>query len=107
MPKSSPMSFKTRSRWTAEEGRAALAALASSGLSQRAFAAREGLDPQRLRLWRRRLGEQAAPSFVEVRARGIERVEIVLPSGVVLRVAETIDAFALGRLVGALAEAPC
>ena len=106
MPKSPPMSFRTRRRWTAVEARAALAALASSGLSQIAFAAREGLDPQRLGVWRRKLRD-AAPAFVEVRPRAIERVEIVLPSGLVLRVAESIDAGALRRLVDALTESPC
>ena len=108
MPKSSPtppVSYKTRRRWTPIEARAALSALAASGLSQSAFAAREGLDPQRLRGWRHKLGESFPPAFVEVCPRAAERVEIVLPSGLVLRVAESIDAVALRRLIGAL-ESP-
>ena len=48
-----------------------------------------------------------APTFVEVVPRAIERVEIVLPSGVVLRVAESIDAAALRRIVDALDASPC
>lgn len=114
MPKSPPppsASYKTRRRWTTVEARAALAALASSGLSQSAFAAREGLDTQRLRAWRQKLGvviAPALPSFVEVRARAAERVEVVLPSGVTLRVAESIDASLLRQLVDALDRtSPC
>jgi len=100
-------SFRTRRRWTELEARAALAALASSGLSQSAFASREGLDPQRLRLWRRKLGEVGAPRFVELRARATECVEVVMRSGVVLRVAESIEPSVLRRLVDALDESRC
>ena len=114
MPKSPsppPISHKTRRRWTVVEARAALAALASSGLSQSAFAAREGYDTQRLRVWRRKLGvENTAPppSFVEVPPRGAELIEVVLPSGVTLRVAESIDGSLLRRLVDALGPtSPC
>jgi hypothetical protein len=79
MPKPMPPTFKARRRWTAVEGRAALVALASSGLSQSAFAAREGLDSQRHRMWRRKLGAVGAPTFVEVRRREVERVESSCP----------------------------
>ena len=114
MPKSPPpppISYKIRRRWTETEARAALAALASSGLSQSAFAAREGFDTQRLRVWRRKLGVAVAaprPSFVEVEPRVAERVEVILPSGVTLRVAESIDASLLRRLVDSLDHSsPC
>ena len=113
MPKSPsppPISYNIRRRWTVVEARAALAALASSGLSQSAFAAREGYDTQRLRVWRRKLGvaTTAPPSFVEVQPRGADRIEVVLPSGVTLRVAESIDGSLLRRLVDALGPtSPC
>jgi hypothetical protein len=112
MPKSPPpsISYKTRRRWTAVEARAVLAALASSGLSQSVFAAREGLDIQRLRMWRQKLGiaiTPRPPSFVEVRPRTAEGVEIVLRSGVTLRVAESIEAAVLRRLVETLEGPPC
>ena len=77
---------------------------------------REGLDPQRLRRWAHDLEtvaepEPAAalpPKFVEVRPRAVEPVEVVLRSGRVLRVAESIDTAALVRLVEALERAdPC
>jgi len=105
--------YRTRRRWSPEDARAALGALADSGLSPSAFARREGLDVQRLRVWRRKLGV-AGPAatraaFVEVVARAsreAERIEVVLRSGVVVRVAETVDVEALARLVRVL-DASC
>ena len=44
----------------------------------------------------------AAPELIELRPGHAEPVEIVLASGRVLRVAETIDIAALARLVAAL-----
>jgi hypothetical protein len=109
MPKSRSLpSYKIHQRWSVTDARAALTALANSGLSPSAFAIREGLDVQRLQRWRGRLGAMAttdtvaAPAFVELRSVGAESVEIVLRSGRVLRVSETIDAGALRRLVEAL-----
>lgn len=113
MPKVQPLpsSYSTMQRWTEDDARTVLAAQDASGLSVPAFAAREGLDPQRLYFWRRRLGNSAmtseAPTFIEVRpAAGRELVEIALRSGHVIRVAESIDAGALRRLVDALEEDP-
>jgi transposase-like protein len=86
---------------------------AASGLSLSDFARREGIDPARLYKWRRQLGERAerrtaapapVPAVIELRAgpRPAERVEVVLASGVTLRVTETIDPTALARLIVAL-----
>jgi transposase-like protein len=108
MPKSLPVaSYLTARRWSASVARDALAAHAASGLSARAFAAREGFDAQRLRSWSRKLvaglrGGRLGPAFVEVLPRAAERVEIALRSGHVLRVSESIDTAALRRLVEAL-----
>ena len=56
MPKSPPVaSYVTARRWIRSDARAALAALAASGLSASGFAAREGLEVQRLRVWSRKL----------------------------------------------------
>ena len=110
MPKLTPsVSYRISPRWTAPEARAALRAFASSGLSQSAFCRREGLDPQRLRAWQRKLGSSREPAtFVEIAPRLAERVEVVLPSGVVVRVSESVDAAALRRIVDALeSRAPC
>lgn len=107
MPKPKP-SYSTIRRWTEKEARAALSALAASRLSIRAFAAREGLDHQRLYCWQRKLAVPVAreaappPTFVELRPSVPERVEIVLRCGIVLRVRETIDASALRHLVETL-----
>lgn len=102
-------------RWTPEEARATLAKQEESGLSPSAFAKQEGLEVQRLYRWRQRLAKEAgrraipvAPPFVEVRTRRVERVEVVLPSGRVVRVSEDIDGAVLLRLVVALEQAePC
>jgi hypothetical protein len=115
MPQSPPVaSYLTRRRWTEAEARAALAALDASGLRPSAFATREGLDVQRLQSWRRKLGAKpktrpapaSRPAFVEVRPRSSEPIEIVLRSGRVLRVPESIDSAVLRRLVDALDEPP-
>ena len=117
MPKPRPFaSYATRRRWTATDARAALSALTESGLTPRAFAGREGLDVQRLHSWRRKLGAtideaaEAPPAFVELRPRADEHVEVVLLSGRVLRVAESVDTAALARLVEVLerpSSSPC
>lgn len=92
-----------RSRWTESHARAVLAAQRASGLSIKAFAAREGLDVQRLYTWKSRLkGSADQPAFVEVRRHALEYVEIVLRSGRVLRVLESIEGGSLRRLVDAL-----
>ena len=86
-----------------------------------AFAEREGLDEERLYRWRRSFARErkaearavtrpATPAIVKLRAATspsprrakTEPVEIVLVSGVVLRVAEAIDPARLARLVAAL-----
>jgi len=98
--------------WTQGEARRVLDALASSGMTTSQFAKREGIDPSRLRKWRRRL--KVAPfasaaaedcRFVEVRAPNLVLVEIELRSGRVLRVADSIDAGVLRRLIQVLEEA--
>ena len=105
-----PISYSTRRRWTETDARTVLAALDSSGLSVTAFATREGLEPQRLYFWRQRLGgssaESAAPTFVEVQQRHTarEQVEIVLRSGRVVRVAESIEPAVLRGLIDVLEQ---
>jgi len=112
MPKSrSRTSLSSLRRWSADDARAALSALSASGLSAREFAVKEGLDVQRLHRWRRRLAEpceatEAAPTFVEVVGRPTDVVEVVLRSGHVLRVSESIEPQALGRIAAVLEELP-
>ena len=86
-----------------------MSALQSSGVSMAAFAARHGLDAQRLRGWRRRLGAGVTTdrSFVEVVARpeivtGRHEFEIELVSGDRVHVPSNFDADALRRLIAVL-----
>ena len=116
--KSHPSTAKKRQRWTREQARAVLEKHASSGLTVREFAEREGLESARLYRWRERLGvgsnqhlaasaasmpERAA--FVEVRAQRPSRIELVLRTGHVLFVPDSFDAGALSRLVEVLERA--
>jgi hypothetical protein len=119
-PNSSP--YLARRRWTAADAEQVLAALERSGLELTAFALSEGLDPQRVSRWRRRLASPAAPVFEEfVRpgpaegqagevtvGAGREWFEIVLRTGRVVRVPESFDASALRRLLEVVEEGgPC
>lgn len=104
-----------RQRWTTDDARAVLAALDRSGKSVRAFAEEHGLDPQRLHAWRRRVAEGDPITFREVTVRPratteaagatAAAFEIVLVSGIVVRVPPAFEAVALARLLDALAQA--
>jgi len=116
MPRSrTAISYISCRRWTAAHARAALSALARSGLSPAAFAARRGLDVNRLYRWRERLGASGgsphaapapAPAFIELPSHTPEPIEILLRSGHTLRVAESVSTAALRRMVEVL-EARC
>jgi hypothetical protein len=117
-PRGQSSAYHARRRWTPEEASDALAAWERSGLELTVFAIREGLDPQRLSRWRRRLAAPS-PGFEEVIASEIiaadaaarektERFEIVLASGRVVRVSESFDSGALRRLLAVVdEERPC
>jgi hypothetical protein len=107
-----------RLRWTEKDARVVLAAQQQSGKSVSVFAEEHGLDPQRLNLWRRRLAAVAGgdiTTFKELTVRpsslrsglGSDTIalEIVLGSGVVIRVPPSFDAAALVRLFEVLAQA--
>jgi hypothetical protein len=96
---------RSRLRWKREEARAVVAACVASGLSVEKFAAQAGFKPQRVARWARKLkvGEAPrAPKFVELQPIGIRPrsspIEIVLRSGHVLFVAESVDPTALRRV---------
>jgi transposase-like protein len=102
-------SQSTRRRWKESEARGVLEAARASGLTLSAFAAREGLAAHRLYFWKRRLqqaGKDSSPpvAFLELRRSAPAAVEVVLRSGRVLRVSESIDAGALRRLVDVLEQ---
>jgi transposase len=100
----------TRSEW--EER---LKRWAKSGRSIEAFAAREGIDPRRLKWWQWKLRASSQPEpsplpeprFVPVRvvdsgadgADGAAPLEIVLPNGRVVRVPAAFDAVALEQVL--------
>jgi hypothetical protein len=112
MPTRSPFD---RPRWTEQDARIVLAALEQSGKPLRAFAEEHGLDPQRLYIWRRRVAGGDNTTFREliVRPSSAPSVrdadgtpfEIVLSSGVVVRVPPSFDAAALARLLDVLTQA--
>ncbi len=112
--------WKTGRRWTAEEAREALEAQSRSGLSMGRFARQEGIAAQRLYWWSQRLGQvEQRPPFVELvptRTGDAEeaepsarerRMEVVLRSGLVVRVDEQFDGAAVVRLIRTLEAASC
>jgi hypothetical protein len=114
MPSPAARSPFNRPRWTERDAREVLAALRRSGKSVGEFAAEHGLDPQRVYLWRRRLGKAEPTIFQELLVRpaaqravpdaGENLFEIVLASGDVVRVPPSFDAAALARLLDVLAR---
>ena len=117
MPTKAPSTpFGRGPRWTEREARDALAALRHSGKPVSVFAAEQGLDPQRLYSWRRRLGKAEPNTFQEVIVRRSAPVamvredaafEVALPSGITVRVPASFDAAALERLLEVLQARAC
>jgi hypothetical protein len=90
-----------------------LRALDESGLSRREFCEREGLIPERLRRWQRKLGRRRVgppSSGLELRPVQLEEedrrdgrpFELELPEGVRLQVPCDFDEGSLTRLLGVL-----
>jgi transposase-like protein len=114
MPTSRFDSLLSRPRWTREDARDVIAALERSGKSVSTFAADHGLDPQRVYLWRRRLGAAELTTFQEIVVRPAPSphlaspdapFEVALTSGDIVRVPSSFDAAALARLLEVLAQA--
>lgn len=97
-------SLPARRRWSENDARRVLAMVEASGLPVSAFAARRGLNPQRLYVWRRRLAAEGRPptAFIELKAVDSARIEVQLRSGHVLRVPERFDATTLRKLLDVL-----
>lgn len=102
-----------RPRWTEEEGRVVVEAAASSGGSLRSFATRYGIDPFRLYRWRRKIRRAGGVERVEFAEIAIAHqagtpvagdgfMEIVAPSGWVVRLGRAFDSDALGRVLAVL-----
>jgi hypothetical protein len=97
-----------RRRWNAKAAGAILRSLEGSGLSVLEFAARHGLNPQRLYRWRGQLATEppvTAHPFVEIKRASGEEIEVVLRSGHVVRVKDGFGEDTLRRVVAVL-EAP-
>ena len=95
-------------RWTEAEARAALAEFGRSGESELAFARRHGISRQRLRYWRKRLGQSAGnAAFVAVDLPAVRTGgdEIAIRVGdVAVCVREDLDVEHLARIVEALSR---
>jgi hypothetical protein len=88
----------------------------TSGQSVAAFCAARGVSQASFYTWRKRLSARAKaptasapppPSFAAVRVVPDIPVEVVLPTGVVVRVPAGSDPVAVARLVAALGGVPC
>lgn len=95
--------------------REAVAAWQKSGLSVRAFCAGRGLREPSFYFWRRALRERAArrpaarrrPTLVPLRVVPEAVLEVVLPTGVVVRVPAGAEASRVASLVVALRVTAC
>jgi hypothetical protein len=88
----------------------------TSGQSVAAFCAARGVSQASFYAWRKRLNSRGKapiasapppPSFAAVRVVPGLPVEVVLPTGVVIRVPAGSDPAAVARLVAALGGEPC
>lgn len=109
------MATSSSKRWDETQARRIIGRADRSGLSDRAFAKREGFDPQRLSWWRRRFEEVAGAArreqFVEIRAKTQapthDVIEIELGNGRLVRVPATVDPGVLAKLLAAIEGRPC
>lgn len=101
-------------QWKEEDAVRELHAQRESGEAAGTFARKRGYSSERLRRWRERLEQKAAPRFLAVRviAGPLPEappvpLEVVLHGGRVLRVGRGFDAGQLGELVRVLEALPC
>src|SRR5262245_40380126 len=101
----------TRQRWQQRLDR-----FHRSGLTVPAFCDREGISPASFYAWRRRLQHDPAPAAADeprlvpvrlVTPPASAPVELLLPSGVVLRLAPDTDLAWLRQLLPVLGVGPC
>lgn len=108
-----------RSRMSVEAGRALVASLKESGLSQAAFARREQIDDKQISFWVRkvrRLEESTAtpdtPAFVRVQARPVMPkqdgvIEVVVHEDLRVQVRGAFDEQVLRRVLAVVRELAC
>lgn len=106
-----PRDPKLERRW-----RALIARWERSDLTVRDFCSAHRISEPSFYAWRRELSARdrepgpvipPVPTFVPVRVTPPAVVEVVLPTGVVLRVPAGTDPVAVARLVAALGATPC
>lgn len=115
-----PLVARLPARWSFDDARGVLAAFEASGLSIAEFARQEAIDPQRLYMWRRKVGAGAlgrgasatGPRLVEVHVRQPRTaspvgIEVTCPSGHVVRVADRASIDALAEVLRAVEAASC
>ena len=96
-------------------GRQAVAAWEKSGQSVRAFCSGRGLQEASFYGWRRTLRERdrrrpggpQPPTFVPLRVVPEPVLEVVLPTGLVVRIPPSFEAAAVATLVAALRAVAC
>lgn len=98
--------------WRAEDARAVLGALESSGLGIRAFCRRYGVGRRRISYWRRQLGDgpptDGRPVFLPVRvletttSAAAEPIEVVVRGERTIRVRSGFDGALLRRVLEVL-----
>jgi transposase-like protein len=85
-----------RPRWTTDDAREVITALGRSGQPVSVFAAEHGLDPERVYLWRRRLGASAElTTFREVVVHPTRSRDESVPDGAAFEIV-----FAAGQVCG-------
>jgi len=95
---------------TAERWQQRLCRFARSSLTVAAFCTREGVSTASFHAWKRRLRDASGPQFVPVRLTepaAAAPVELVLPSGCVLRLAPGGDPAWVRQLLDLLGVLPC
>jgi hypothetical protein len=108
MPRADRRDPHLESRW-----RDRLARWKRSGQTVRAFCLAQGLNENNFYAWRRELAardrQAAAPpaTFVPLRVAAPAVLEVVLTTGVIIRVPTGADLATVARLVAALGAQPC
>ena len=105
-----------QAQWSASEAKRVLAAAARSGMSLEAYGNAQGISPQRLYWWRKRLRDQPETalvpvakqvSFVELAAAPASHlIEIVLANGRLVRVPPAFEDEVLTRILALADGAP-
>lgn len=111
---------KKAKRWSLEQGRRVIEAWHDSGLELEEFGRMHGFTLTRLERWRSRFGGRetpspapSAPQFVElplprsVESKAEPRIEVVCPSGYVVRLGDGFSESTFAAVLDVLEGEPC